>query len=287
MPKDTTRREWDPQGTASQKGFAYNQELGSWWCGRAADAAHARAYRKIAAYMRASYAQSPRMIVDYACGPGHLLARLSKLFPHSTLVGVDGSSFLLEIAQQRLSRLSIGKLRRVRLIETPLPNLNILPSRAGLVVFSFPNMVPFYSEDDFRRSEGLLEPDDLAVARTLADVAEPEEEQASDPEAVRFSLIQARLVSLNLRRLLVKGGICVRVEYGRARREELSHLDLMRISFEEGSLDEPVEGRYSRLWFRVAASAYFRSRVIEDVYEQTRNREDLEGGYLITVLRAL
>lgn len=67
----------------------------------------------------------------------------------------------------------------------------------------------------------------------------------------------------------------------------LSHLDLMRVSFEEGSLDERVNGRFSRQWFRVAASSYFRSRVLEDVFQQTGNREDLEGGYLITVLRAL
>jgi len=42
-----------------------------------------------------------------------------------------------------------------------------------------------------------------------------------------------------------------------------------------------------RQWFRVLASAHFRSRVMEDVYQQTGDRRDKDGGYLITVLRAL
>ncbi len=287
MPKDRVRRERGSYRTAPGAGFSYNRELGRWWRGRAADAAHTRAYRKIASYIHASYAQAPRLIIDYACGPGHLLGRLSHLFPHSDLVGLDGSSFLLGRARRRVAQLGAGNSARVRLIETVLPNYDILCGRAGLVVFSFPNMVPASEDEDPGGNECRLESDDLAVARSLADATDVEGEKASDPEAVRFTLVQARLVSLNLRGLLVKGGICVRVEYGRALRQELSHLDLMRVSFEEGSLEEPVDGRYSRLWFRVAASAYFRSRVIEDVYQQTRNREDRQGGYLITVLRAL
>jgi len=37
----------------------------------------------------------------------------------------------------------------------------------------------------------------------------------------------------------------------------------------------------------VLASAYFRSRVLEDVYLQTGDERDKNGGYLITVLRAI
>jgi hypothetical protein len=94
-------------------------------------------------------------------------------------------------------------------------------------------------------------------------------------------------VALNLRGLLKKGGLCVRVEYGFARRDELAPLDLRRVSFEEGSLAHEACGWRPGDWFRVAASAYFRSRVMEDVYQQTHDRRDRRGGYLITVLRAL
>jgi hypothetical protein len=98
---------------------------------------------------------------------------------------------------------------------------------------------------------------------------------------------QGRRISRNLRRLLVRGGICVRVEYATARREELSRREIDRVAYEEGSLDTVVTGSTTRPWFRVLASAYYRSRVLEDVYQQTADKKDKNGGYIITVLRAL
>jgi len=47
-------------------------------------------------------------------------------------------------------------------------------------------------------------------------------------------------VSLDCAGLLQRGGHCVRVEYGKIRRYELSLLDLRRVSFEEGSLEEDL-----------------------------------------------
>ncbi len=79
----------------------------------------------------------------------------------------------------------------------------------------------------------------------------------------------------------------MRVEYAASQRHEWPPIELQRVSFEEGSLDTEVEGILPRPWFRVLASAYFRSRVIEDVYQQTGDKRDKHGGYLITVLRAL
>jgi hypothetical protein len=102
-----------------------------------------------------------------------------------------------------------------------------------------------------------------------------------------MTIATSRSISKNLRNLLVQGGTCVRAEYATTRRHEWSPLELLQVSFEEGSLDTVMDGTKIRPWFRVLASAYFRSRVLEDVFEQTEDERDTNGGYLVTILRAL
>jgi hypothetical protein len=223
------------------------------------------------------------VIVDYACGAGHLLSLLSRRFPHSSLAGLDGSGNLLGIALRRFSRLPVDCSRRISLIRTSLPNLNLMRGRADLVVFCFPNMVPTEDEAGNR----VLTQGDREVARALALIARKGNKDLPDAFTIQSSLERSRLISLNLRRLLIPGGVCVRIEYGTARREELSLTELAGVSFEEGSLDTKVEGKTTRQLFRVSASAYFRSRVLEDVYQQTGDERDRNGGYIITVLRAI
>ncbi len=95
------------------------------------------------------------------------------------------------------------------------------------------------------------------------------------------------MVSLNLRELLKRGGLCFRVEYAKAARHELSRTSLACVAFAEGALDTVIGGKLPAQWFRVAASSLFRSHVMEDVYHQTGDKEDRRGGYVITVLRAI
>ena len=254
--------------------FSYNNEMAHWWLQRSMDASHFRAYRNVADFIQASYRRAPRVIVDYACGAGNLLALLSCRFPHSRLVGLDGSPFLLGLALRRFSRLPACCARRISLIETPLPRPNLLRGQSDLAIFCFPNMVPFSGDEYEAESSFRMRGDERSVAKLLA----PE-----NPDVLQRS----REVSGNLRRLLVRGGICVRVEYATANRHELSPDELLQVGFEEGSLDVPLDGRMSRQWFRVLASAYFRSRILEDVYQQTGDARDRNGGYLITVLRAV
>jgi SAM-dependent methyltransferase len=254
--------------------FSYNGELARWWLKRSRESAHRRAYRNIADFIRASYPCAPEVIVDYACGSGDLLALLSRRFPHSRLVGLDGSSVLLDIAQNRFSRLPVRCSRRIRVIRTLLPFPDPEGIRANLAVFCFPNMVPCSAAAEDWRLQFPPGRNDARMARYLA----PEGDEV---------LLWGRCISLNLRRLLVPGGVCIRVEYATARREELNPDELALVSFEEGSLDAAVDGRKSDQWFRVLASAYFRSSVLEDVYEQTGDERDRKGGYLITVLRAV
>jgi SAM-dependent methyltransferase len=256
------------------KRFLYNGEMARWWQRRSMDYSHRRAYRKIADFIRDSYRRDPRMIVDYACGAGNLLSLLSYRFPHSRLVGLDGSSYLLGLALRRLSRLPRSSSMRISLIEAALPRHNFLHGQADLVIFCFPNMTPSADEENEREGRNGLKPSDGAIAKYLA------------PKAFR-ALERSRGIAYNLRRLLIPGGICVRVEYATINRHEFSPAELLTVSFEEGSLDTKVAGWRPRPWFRVQASAYFRSRVLEDVYQHTGDESDRNGGYLITILRAV
>jgi SAM-dependent methyltransferase len=258
----------------ADKGFSYNGALANWWRQRTLDDAHRRAYTNIADFIRASYRRAPKTIVDYACGAGNLLYLLSSRFPGSRLIGLDGSAYLLGLAMLRFARLPRSCSRRISLIKTALPKPNFLRGRADLVIFCFPNMVSPTGEENEWEKKCRLTRNDRAIAKFLA------------PEAPAV-LEQSRSIAYNLRRLLIPGGICVRVEYATVNRHALSPAELQLVSFEEGSLDTEVEGRMPRQWFRVQASAYFRSRVLQDVYEQTGDERDRNGGYLITVLRAV
>jgi SAM-dependent methyltransferase len=267
--------------------FSYNTKVAQWWLQHSLDAAHRRAYRRIADFVRESWVREPGVIVDYACGPGNLLALLSLRFRRSKLVGLDGSEFLLSHAQKRFALLPRSCAARISLIETPLPNLGILKGKADLVMFCFPNMVSFPS--NFPAARSLLSENDRRIAANLALAVAADGDAPLDCDAAanQTGLEQGRIISLNLRRLLVQGGICIRVEYATMKRHELAPLELSHVAFEEGSLDAPVDGQIPSLWFRLLASAFFRSGVLEDVYEQTGDERDKNGGYLITVLRAV
>lgn len=272
-----------------KSGFLYNGKVGRWWLRHSLDAAHGRAYRKVADFIRDSYVREPRVVVDYACGSGHLLALLSARFPASKLVGLDGSSFLLDKAGQMVSTLPKQYAERISLIETQLPNLRLLRGKADLVIYCFPHMIPSAAERISGEHELCLSKSDRKIAESLSYMVDEYDRawSGSNPASNRLGLMQGRHISLNLRRMLVRGGICLRVEYATMPRHALSPLELAHVSFEEGSLDSPVEGRMPRQWFRLVASSFCWSRVLEDVYEQTGDERDKDGGYLITVLRAV
>jgi len=258
---------------------AYEDVLGRWWFGQSSNDAHRRAYRRIADYIALSFRDSPGAIVDYACGAGNLLYRLATRFPHSRLIGLDGSSYLLTLAQRRLSRLGEGTLARVFCVRTVLPNFD-LRLKANLVVFAFPNLMPGDAKDPPGQVESRPAPEDLLVARGM--VKGNDEEDSTYRE-----LLRSRIVSQNLRGLLYRGGHCVRVEYASMRRDEMTRAEVKRAAFEEGSFECEAAGRPRKPWFRVLASTYFESGVIEDVFHQTKDARDRRGGYQITVLRAV
>lgn len=273
---------------------SYDGDVGRWWVERSVDEAHRRAYRKIADFIRASYTRTPHTIVDYACGAGNLLSLLSLRFPRSRLVGLDGSYLMLGLALRRLSTLPPMASSRISLIRTPLPNIGMMRGACDLVTYCFPNMMPSKIKGRTAHPSTVLSARDRIIAKALTAKALSQAAgvpgRRFDPRDLRAnqaSLEQGRNVSLNLRRLLKTDGICVRVEYASSRREEMSPAELDLVCFEEGSLEDRVEGIRLRPWFRVVASAYFRSRVLDDVYQQTGDKRDRKGGFLITVLRAV
>src|SRR5262245_61844390 len=131
---------------------AYQDELASWWLHRAEDAAHRRAYRRIADYIADSFPRPPRTIADYGCGAGHLLAQLARRFPRARLTGYDASLPLLDAARQRLTLAG----RRTELVATVLPDFSLPRARTDLVIISFPNFLPRVPATEVRRAEHRL-----------------------------------------------------------------------------------------------------------------------------------
>ncbi len=266
----------------------YNKTLGTWWLNQSNNRTHGYAYRKIAEHLSSFFGHPPDRIIDYGCGAGHMLTRLYHRFPNSHLIGIDGSSFMLEVAGKRLQYLGREWKQRVELIETELPDFSLTCSRADALLLVFPNIVPPEEPDD--DDDDLHDGDDLAVAEYLAEAREPDPEEETledDDETLYDSLLTDNVISRNLRGLLKKGGVCVRADYANAPRNELTELVQQRLAFQEASLAEAVNGLMATQLFPVVGSTYHRSKVLEDVYHRTLDETDKEGGYLITTLVAI
>ncbi len=269
---------------------AYESVVGRWWHQRSDDASHAHAYRRIASYAREAYRRSGGTIVDYACGSGILLLRLHRLFSKGRFIGIDGSSLMLTMARHRLDRHARRSAEDVHFTRTELPDPRLPKGIADMVVYAFPNMLHRDGQEPWRDRNGRLNMSDSIVARHLAEAREPDPEdegEDEDPDALYDSLMTDHSVAWNIRRLLKRGGLCVRVEYSDAHRTKLTELGQHQTAFEEGSLKGRFRGRRPSRFFRLVRSTYSRSKVIEDVYHQTRAVDDRRGGYMISVLEAI
>ncbi len=266
----------------------YNKALGKWWLNQSSNRIHGYAYRKIAEHISSFFGYPPKRITDYGCGAGHMLTRLYRRFPNSHLTGIDGSSFLLEVAGKRLQYLGREWKKRVELIETELPDFSLPGDKADALLFIFPNIVPPAEPEE--EDDDLHHADDLAVAEYLGQAREPDPEEETvedDEETLSDSLLTDNIISRNLRGLLEKGGVCVRADYANAPRNDLTELVQQRLAFQEASLAESVNGFRATQLFTLVGSTYCRSKVLDDVYHQTRDKTDKEGGYLISTLVAI
>lgn len=268
----------------------YNNKVGQWWLDQAFNEDHKKAYRKIARFAQQHLKKEPRVVIDYACGPGHILCRLYKRFPKAEIYGLDGSKLMLDRTDERLRQIGGDFDERVCLVETFLPNFDLDLPKADLLVFAFPNIVVRTKDQPYYDLHGYQSRRDDVVAQYLADTREPDPEEETvvdEPDVLYDSLLTSKVISRNLRGLLKRGGICIRAEYSNAPREELTRLVQQRQAFEEGSLKSKLGGKRPKRLFKLMESKYISSKVIEDVYHQTKDESDKEGGYFMNVLKAI
>ncbi len=260
----------------------YDQHVGKWWNDRAKDKAHKEAYENIAKFAK-RHVKHAKVIVDFACGGGEILAEVAKQFPKSSIIGIDGSEKFLESAKRRVDS------PNAHFVQSFLPNFSLPKEEADMVFFTFPNIVPDPDEQPYYDEHGYEDPKDDRVADYLSHAREddPDDETVQDdPEDLKDTLLSNKVISRNLRQLVKKGGYVIRVEYANAPRDELTPLVEARTAFEEGSL-EVIKNKKPVQLFEKVKSQFFESDVILDVYHQTQDETDKEGGYFITLLKAI
>lgn len=267
------------QSLASGLG-AYNTNVGQWWVHKTRNAAHAAAYMNIADHVVECVRGEEGLIIDYGCGPGHLMKRLADLLPAWKLLGIDGSKVMLRGAETWARATQNGRSASIEFRLAKLPDFSITAPKADIIVFTFPNIVSVASE---RRQFEDIFPRDRALAGFLA----MKQEQGEGVEALYDSLFMSRVVARNLHFLLRKGGLCVRVDYSQGARDELGRFDQLSTLFEEGSLIERQSRLKPQKFFELIYSHYYPSAVIRDVYEQTKDKDFLEGGYWVSLLQAI
>ena len=79
----------------------------------------------------------------------------------------------------------------------------------------------------------------------------------------------------------------MRVDYSQGARHELGRFDKLATLFEEGSLNARQSRLQPQKFFKLLYSQYYPSAVIRDVYDQTKDKDFLEGGYLVSLLQAI
>ena len=286
----------------SKGATTYDSAVGHWWHERSLDVAHRNAYRHVARAARGfcqSWSHEPHVIMDYACGSGAFIGELLQTFPASHFVGLDGSSKLLQTCAEshsglcelmEASKAFLPRTKPVSLAQTVLPNFKLPASRCDLLFLNFPNLVPDHKHLQSFNRNGYSHRKDNEIAHMLARFREmdPEDDTiTTTPDDLFDELMTTRVFSRNLRHLLCRGGILVRVEYTQAPREQLTDLTNWRILFGEGALETPVKGKPSEVFFRFLGSEYKTSKVILDVYHQTGDPDDRRGGYMVSFFEAV
>lgn len=300
----------NPERIAFEKHFrrghrSYDSQVGDWWEWRASDGPHRAAYRHVISCMQRYFrrqGKTPRLLMDYACGSATFLSHLAVAFPKTRLVGLDGSKHMLAMAAQRLSASGLeaevvpvekafdNKGPQIRLVQTRLPNFDLPEGSCDGVAFVFPNITAVPSDQPYYDKHGYKNPKDVTVGRMLARFREmdPEDEVGSMEVEDRYDgLMTERVVARNIRKLLRKGRPWFKVDYANAHRQELSELTQWRSLFSEGALTLPMKEKRSEVFFRYCKDEFKKSRVILDVYHQTRDASDKTGGYFVTWFEAV
>ncbi|MDE3040296.1 MAG: class I SAM-dependent methyltransferase [Nitrospirota bacterium] len=259
---------------------AYNSNVGQWWVNKTRNAAHAAAYLNIASHIVQCAQREKGLIIDYGCGTGLLMKRLVDVLPAWKFLGIDGSTAMLRGAETWARIKRIGRPASIEFRLAKLPDFSVSAPKADIIVFTFPNIVSVASE---RRQFEEVFRNDRDVAGLLA----MKQEEGEGIEPLYDSLFMSRVVARNLRFLLRKGGLCIRVDYSQGARDELCRFDQVATLFEEGSLSAKQSRLQAEKFFKLLYSQYYPSPVIRDVYDQTKDKDFLEGGYLVSLLQAI
>lgn len=273
--------DFDKQLKASSTG--YNRTLTQWYNTRASNGSHCNAYRKITKYIATHVYPAPFLAVDYGCGTGRLLVELALRFEKTKFIGIDGSATMLKTTKNYLEKELPTFQNRIKLLQNPLPSNLALGKKADLVTFTFPHILSNLYHLDLDSFLEFLTYSEIENGVNLAESID----ENTDKDVLLRSLLVNRIISKNLRSVLRRGGHCIRVELANTRRQEFSKTLQKRYSFEEGSLEKSVSDRKLNQYFQLIHSEYHRSKVIEDVYEQTSDETDRKGGYWISLLKAL
>jgi SAM-dependent methyltransferase len=291
---------------AMDEGYrCYDELLGEWWEGQASNPSHRNAYKRIANFVAWQIHQrrlKTRWLVDYACGTGAFLMEIIRRLPRTKLVGLDGSNRMLSHAIKRATRAriladyySISNLfedngARLQLGHTFLPDFSVPGSHADVVSFVLPNIVTVDRDERYLNRHGYKNHIDVRVAKALSEAREADpSDRVNDmePDTLFESMMTERLITKNIHQILRKGGLFIKAEYGQGTYEEMTDLWQARCLFSAGALEELGNSARPAVYFKYLRSVYFRSRVIEDVYHQTRNRLDRKGGFIISVYQAV
>lgn len=270
------------KGSAAFEGF-----LADWWLEKSNDPAHRRAYRNISSKMHQILSEagviSPKVIVDYACGNGAILKSLATRFPETNIIAIDGSKKMLALAKAALQQ--TGLESSIQFLRSPLPNFKLPEKIADVVLFLFPNITINSKERRLVRKQVNAGQLTLKAAKFLAKWNEVDSDFPSG-ECLE-DILDSRAITSNIHRILKKGGFWFHVEYANASRNQWDEVDQITTLFEESAWPVSIGTDEIKREFHLIKSLYFRSSVMLDVYEQSGDPDDRNGGYIISVLQAL
>ncbi len=276
-----------------------HDEFGNrWWLERAKDGPHRRAYQQIAQSVvdQIGKRTAKPVIIDYACGPGLLMARIAKLLPQATIIGLDESQGMLDAARAYLGQeLGAERALQVRLVRTALPDFGLELQKAELAVFSFPD---FRCDLDGKviRKLAKQHPEDWTwskrVGKHIRRHARGLEDCDYDADVFDGDrLFYERLATRNLHRLVKPGGKILRVDYAPGTIDQWQDPYVERHDWSLGSwlpaeLEVGKRLRRELLFTRRVAVTYHRSRVIRDVHAQNGDQDCLSGGFSISIMKS-
>lgn len=280
--------------------YAYNTKVGDWWRHKSEDRAHKNAYRIITQTVARHFRRlkrEPEWIVDYASGNSMVLTEMAKVFPRTRFIALDGSRKMQSNGLANLRNAGLDadwcvpekafqrRGPQIRLVCTPLPEKRLPSGKVDAVLFLFPNLNA--SKSAFKRiqNQWIKDPASEQTARLFSKLQDENAKKQPDPDETYEELVLGAAVAENIRRLLKRGMQWFKVDYTNALRKELQNTDQWQLLFVEAAMDLQVGELKKRSLFEMIENKYYRSQVIMDVYDQTKDPSDRRGGYMITVFR--